>query len=47
MLHVQAAREAITALEPAYSETQAHLQESLSIQNDAILQVLLHVDSQC
>lgn len=38
-LHVQAAREAVTAMEPTYSEAQAHLQESLSIQNDVILQV--------
>lgn len=42
--YVQAAREAFTALEPAYSEAQAHLQESLAIQNDVILQVDLHVD---
>ena len=38
-LPVQAARKAVTSMEAALVEAQAHMQESLSIQNDVILQV--------
>ena len=47
MLPVQAAREAVTSLEPACTEAQAHLQESLGIQNNVILQVSLNDNLQC
>ena len=38
-LPVQAAHEAVTSVEAALTEAQAHMQESLSIQNEVILQV--------
>ena len=47
MLPVQTAQEAVTSLEPAFTEAQAHLQESLGIQNNVILQVNLYVSLQC
>ena len=39
VLSMQAARQAVTTLEPSFSEAQAHLQESLEIQSNVILQV--------
>ena len=44
ILPAQAAREAVTSLEPAFTEAEAHLQESLGTQNDVILQVSLYVN---